>query len=134
MDEKGSALLEFSLVLPLLFFCIWGVLAFLNHAMENQILHFGAYSIARSAMVGTPSDAENRVRLFLATARKEPLWASASTDKLTGGKISVSKTGGHVSVEISRGLGAWGKWMERIYKSAPIFVDQNVYYAMGRLK
>jgi Flp pilus assembly protein TadG len=142
-DDRGTVLLEFCLVLPLLFICIWGILAFTLHAIESQMLHFAAFVAARTALLDSdPKTGQDTAANFLAISRKEPTWASQTTRKLTGRELSVNKKQGRVEVEIGRDVSFLGQFLDLIGGRGRrkgflgnldrAFARQRVHYAMGR--
>lgn len=142
MDDRGTVILEFSIVLPLLFICVWGILAFALYVIESHMLHFAAYTAARVALLESSEAGLDSAARFLATARKEPSWISEGVRELTGRKLSVDKRRQRVDVEVGKEVGlrdrlpGWlggrGRPGGLMADLAQTFRHQQVFYSMGR--
>ncbi|MBR0458894.1 MAG: pilus assembly protein [Victivallales bacterium] len=55
-DDKGTALMEFVLVMPLFVFMIFCIIQLALVCMAKQLLHYAAFSAARAAIVYHPSE------------------------------------------------------------------------------
>ena len=142
MDDKGTVILEFSIILPILFLCIWGILALALYVIESQMLHFAAYTAARVAILDTDEAGLDSAAGFLVASRGELSWASEDLRGITGRKLSVNRRGRRVDVEIGRDsdllskltnfLVGRGRSSALIVDLAKTFRHQEVFYSMGR--
>ncbi|NLK07651.1 MAG: pilus assembly protein [Firmicutes bacterium] len=131
MDEHGTALLEFAIVLPVLFIGIWGLLAFAMHMIESEMLHFAAYNAARVALLETEQAGADRARQFLATSRKEAIWLLEGLMGMTGGNLSVTKRSNGVDVEITKEISFLDKISPWFGGQVSLFKEQKIVYGLG---
>lgn len=141
-EEQGTALLEFCLVLPLLFVFVWGVLAFSLYVIESQMLHFSAYLAARTALTNGAEAGKQAAAGFLVGSRKELFWLSETTRKLAGSELTVNKGRNRVDVEIVREKPWWSAFLSMVRRNPwdekeldgldQAFNRLHVRYAIGR--
>lgn len=101
-DEQGTALLEFSLVLPFLVLFLWGILSFALYVMESQIMHLSAFVAARVALTNDSQAGEDAAASLLAASQKDVSWLLAETRKVRGYELTVKKQRKRVEAEVGR--------------------------------
>lgn len=63
-DDRGTVLMEFVLVMPILVFMIFCIMQLAIVCMAKQLVHYAAYSAARAAIVYNPSDYSENGKFF----------------------------------------------------------------------
>jgi len=64
LDDKGTALMEFVLIMPLLVFMIFCIIQLALVCMAKQLTHYAAYSAARAAIVYHPDEFSSNGKFY----------------------------------------------------------------------
>ncbi|NLJ24900.1 MAG: hypothetical protein GX354_05675 [Firmicutes bacterium] len=140
-NEEGTALLEFSLVLPFLVLFLWGILSFALYVMESQIMHLSAFTAARVALTNDSPAGEAAAASLLSASQRDPFWLTQPTREFRGYDLAVKKHGKRIEVEIGREK-PWFSYLGQLLKRQPVadgvesienaFHQLSVKYAIGR--
>ena len=138
-NEEGTALLEFSLVLPFLVLFLWGILSFALYVMESQIMHLSAFTAARVALTNDSPAGEAAAASLLSASQGIRL-ATQPTREFRGYDLAVKKHGKRIEVEIGREK-PWFSYLGQLLKRQPVadgvesienaFHQLSVKYAIG---
>ncbi|MBO4512782.1 MAG: pilus assembly protein [Victivallales bacterium] len=64
MDDRGTALMEFVLVMPIFVFMIFCIIQLSLVCMAKQLTHYAAYSAARAAIVYNPQEYSSEGKFY----------------------------------------------------------------------
>ena len=79
ISDRGSVLMEFVIVAPMLLLLIFGIIQFAYIFMAKQLTFYAAYSAARTALVYNPKDYRDNSGTGAFYSNKGPLYLAACT-------------------------------------------------------
>ena len=64
MDDRGTALMEFVLIMPIFVFMVFCIIQLSLVCMAKQLVHYAAYSAARAAIVYNPQEYSSEGKFY----------------------------------------------------------------------
>ncbi len=114
LDDKGTALMEFVLIMPIFCFTIFCIIQLSLVCMAKQLTHYAAYSAARAAIVYNPAEYSDGGKFYSnkGVVHRAACTALSWLGQMPGGPNRLNVPG-------------WGEVPGSGYISQQVFIDPN---------